>query len=371
MEENYYKLLEDFTLYDKDGKYVPQRAVKAVFPTNDSAFGSMKSLIESGLQEDAVIEGKRDKSLSAIVDEIQENLPKTEAEIEETQVEQADHDLEQYSSHETDLDMETNAGYYGGKKETKQGVNGNETRKETREAFIGRAGETSLEVRERGSLAFGYRRYSGKFSQNIQTAGKELKNLGIPFVVFEHFEGNKDGTTTIFSNDALAIPGLAIFIHKDATLDAGELVGHEGYHYLRGSADRINYKEVVAANIDFSSKAIIDYQQKYVGDSYFSEDVVIGSKEWDALMEELYAYITGHIHADDPKGEVHKFLRDYDAAKSALDDLLEKQANQKDQQFSTHETEYSNRDLLANAFEGITKSQHLPSDGNGRADTCR
>ena len=104
MEENYYKLLEDFTLYDKDGNYVPQRAVKATFPTEGSAFGSMKSLIEAGLQEDAVIEGKRDKSLSAIVDEIQENLPKTEAEIEETQVEQADRDLEQYSSQETDAD---------------------------------------------------------------------------------------------------------------------------------------------------------------------------------------------------------------------------------------------------------------------------
>ena len=101
MEENYYKLLEDFTLYDKDGNYVPQREVRAVFPKADSAFGTMKDLIQEGLQEDAVVEGKRDKSLSAIVDEIQETLPKTEAEIEETQVAQADRDLEaefKYSS---------------------------------------------------------------------------------------------------------------------------------------------------------------------------------------------------------------------------------------------------------------------------------
>lgn len=94
MEENYYKLLEDFTLYDKDGNYVPQREVRAVFPKEGSAFGSMKSLIEAGLQEDAVIEGKRDSSLSSIVDEIQRTLPKTEAEISEDQVEQADRDLE-------------------------------------------------------------------------------------------------------------------------------------------------------------------------------------------------------------------------------------------------------------------------------------
>ena len=120
MEDNYYKLLEDFTLYDKDGNYVPQREVRAVFPTNDSAFGSMKSLIETGLQEDAVIEGKRDKNLSAIVDEIQNTLPKTEAEIEETQVEQADRDLEadvQRSSHETDIDTIAKADYDGVEKE--------------------------------------------------------------------------------------------------------------------------------------------------------------------------------------------------------------------------------------------------------------
>ena len=115
MEDNYYKLLEDFTLYDKDGNYVPQREVRAVFPTEDSAFGSMKSLIKEGLQEDAVIEGKRDKMLPEIVDEIQKSLPKTEAEIDETQqVEQADRDLEtveMQSSQETDVDTNADTDY--------------------------------------------------------------------------------------------------------------------------------------------------------------------------------------------------------------------------------------------------------------------
>lgn len=97
-EDNYYKLLEDFTLYDNAGSFVPQRAVKAVFPAAESAFGSMKELIEAGLQEDAVIEGKRDKTLSAIVDEIEQTLPKTEAEIPETEVKQADRDIEAIDS---------------------------------------------------------------------------------------------------------------------------------------------------------------------------------------------------------------------------------------------------------------------------------
>lgn len=91
---NYYKLIEDFTLYDKDGSYVPQREVRAVFPKETDAFGSMKQLIAEGLEEDAIVEGKRDANLSAIVDEIQKSIPRTEAEISEEQVEQADRDLE-------------------------------------------------------------------------------------------------------------------------------------------------------------------------------------------------------------------------------------------------------------------------------------
>ena len=101
---NYYKLIEDFTLFDKDGRYVPQHEVRAVFPKTDSAFGSMKKLIEEGLQEDAIVEGKRDARLNAIVDEIQATLPKTEAEIEETQVEQADRDLEALKLSDRDSD---------------------------------------------------------------------------------------------------------------------------------------------------------------------------------------------------------------------------------------------------------------------------
>ncbi len=91
---NYYKLLVDFTVYDKSGNYVPQRAVKAVFPKGEDAFGSMKELIEEGLEEDAIIEGKRDARLGDIVDEIERTIPKTEAEIAEEEVPQAETDVE-------------------------------------------------------------------------------------------------------------------------------------------------------------------------------------------------------------------------------------------------------------------------------------
>ena len=94
-EENYYKLLIDFTVYDESGAYVPQREVRAVFPKKGDAFGSMKDLIASGLEEDAVVQGARDMKISEIVDEIQRSIPRSEAEIsDDEQVEQADRDLE-------------------------------------------------------------------------------------------------------------------------------------------------------------------------------------------------------------------------------------------------------------------------------------
>ena len=209
--------------------------------------------------------------------------------------------------------------------EVTQEVNSNERREETREAFLRRAGKALPEVAERGALAFGYRHYYSQLSPEIQAAKEGLTKLGIPVVVFEHMEGNKNGVTTIYQNDAMAIPGVAVFIHKDATVDAMEIVGHEGYHYLRGSANRDSYNEVLAANIDFASEAFTSYQQKYVEDIYFDEDVEIGSEEWALLMEEVFAYITGDIHSGDPKGEVHAFLRDYDAVKAAWDNLIAQQ----------------------------------------------
>ena len=73
MDENYYKLLEDFTTI-VDGEYHAQEAVKMVFPDESSAFGSIASLIEEGLDEDAVLEGRRTENVGGICDEIEREL---------------------------------------------------------------------------------------------------------------------------------------------------------------------------------------------------------------------------------------------------------------------------------------------------------
>ena len=69
VDPNYYKLIEDFSVYDGD-TYTPQQAVTMTFPTEDSAFGSMADLIKQGLEEDAILEGKRSEEVGPIVDEI-------------------------------------------------------------------------------------------------------------------------------------------------------------------------------------------------------------------------------------------------------------------------------------------------------------
>lgn len=73
MDENYYKLLEDFTTL-VDGEYHAQEAVKMVFPDENSAFGSIADLIREGLEEDAVVEGMRSEHLGEICDRIEREL---------------------------------------------------------------------------------------------------------------------------------------------------------------------------------------------------------------------------------------------------------------------------------------------------------
>ena len=68
----YYKLLEDFALYDNDGNFKPQLDVQMKFPTDKSEFGSMKGLIQQGLSEDTELEANRSEKISGIVDEIEE-----------------------------------------------------------------------------------------------------------------------------------------------------------------------------------------------------------------------------------------------------------------------------------------------------------
>lgn len=82
---NYYKLLEDFTTIVPDANGVetiyPQGAVSMTFPTEEDAFGSIESLIREGLEEDAILEGRRDENVEKIVDTIEDALGEANAQF--------------------------------------------------------------------------------------------------------------------------------------------------------------------------------------------------------------------------------------------------------------------------------------------------
>ncbi len=124
------------------------------------------------------------------------------------------------------------------------------------------------------------------------------------------------------------------------------------------------------AHIDFASKAFIDYQQKYVGDIYFAEDVEIGSKEWVTLIEEIFAYITGDIHSGDPKGEVRAFLRDYEAVKNAWEELIKDQTPAVQEQSRNYLSEEEDNDLKGiQAGADRTSGEYQPESSKARDST--
>lgn len=68
---NYYKVLNDFTT-EVGGEVKPQQSVKPIFPNEASPFGSMKDLIQQGLEESKVSEGSiaNTKKIDKTVDDI-------------------------------------------------------------------------------------------------------------------------------------------------------------------------------------------------------------------------------------------------------------------------------------------------------------
>jgi hypothetical protein len=336
MEDNYYKLLSDFTLYDKDGNYVPQREVRAVFPKADSAFGSMKSLIEEGLQEDAVVEGKRDKSLSAIVDEIQQTIPRTETEIEETQVEQADRDLEA-DAKLSDRDYQNVVG---------KAVNQFGTTTDFAEAgFILPSGEMLkfTDDRHRGeriydhraiglaygvdvdlSLNHGFNKESGKFLDEF------VENGGIRFDA-----GDPDLNMDIGLQISSTVP-----LTKAQEKTIRDLVewkiAREELFEANMTEENFLYEGPLAIRIDFG------------GNSNYAVGSV-STKDLSAWGKKSLEYEGGQIDANRIIADIRHYYKTGETRKPSLVAQFH---------YSDRDAEsVSNRSLLANAFDGIAKPE--------------
>lgn len=87
---NYYKLLQDFNTIDlATGEYAPQGAVTMTFPTEESAFGNVETLIQQGLQEDAELEEKMEQEIDGIADQVLARLEEISKEPKMSEKQQA------------------------------------------------------------------------------------------------------------------------------------------------------------------------------------------------------------------------------------------------------------------------------------------
>ena len=201
--------------------------------------------------------------------------------------------------------------------------NGYEGKEETREAFYRRAHEKAYTVRERGKIAYGYNPVTVQTGSAGRTE-ENLKKLGIQVIVHDGLEANVNGLTIVIRGEATAVVGDVVYVRNSMETDPLETAGHEAYHFWKQTDARVAYEEVVADNIMFASDAFVQFQQK-IEDVYFGKEVGIEDDGTDKLVEEIFAYITGIIHAGDSDNTVHQFLRDYDAVKAAWDNLVKKQ----------------------------------------------
>ena len=87
---NYYKLLQDFNTIDlATGEYAPQGAVTMTFPTEESAFGNVETLIQQGLREDAELEEKMEQEIDGIADRVLARLEEISKEPKMSEKQQA------------------------------------------------------------------------------------------------------------------------------------------------------------------------------------------------------------------------------------------------------------------------------------------
>ena len=312
---NYYKLIEDFTLYDKDGKYVPQREVRAAFPKEDSAFGSMKDLIKAGLEEDAIIEGKKESNLSSIVDEIQETLPRTEAEIEETQVEQADRDLE-------DLNR------YSFRGTNQDGIEVYETSDEIKKLPYKERQNRFLEI-----MTNEYRGRTAKF----------IRNGYAYYATFEESDISKN----IYGDNRSDKKGWKAKINVGADGNIFELVENSQYD---GSKTEKGKKITAHRGVGHWDYFIKNVQ---IDGAVFDLLANVRKKADGAFVYSIQLNENKKIKASPPLGSL---LRASSGVTNASGDMVS-QPTSEVKKFSDRDTEsVSNRSLLANAFEGVAQN---------------
>ena len=215
-----------------------------------------------------------------------------------------------------------------------------ETRKETRDEFIRAAYEENCTVDERGQIAYAYK-VCRSVTENAQKTKEELGKFGIKGIIHEGLKSNFNSTTTIYNSDASTYPGVCVFIDNEIDRSPVETAGHEAFHYWWSISERNDLVDIIADNINFSSREFIAFENEIEKD-YFDKEVEIDDDSWYGLNEEIYAYIVGHVYSGDVENIVRPFIRDYGEVEAAVDSFFASQQGKDSRELNTLGNEFAN-----------------------------
>ena len=228
----------------------------------------------------------------------------------------------------------------GVKNSLKEAAENGEAREENRQAFLERGNRKGLTVFEGQTAAYGYKAVSGgSVQETARLIQEELTALGVDCAVVEGvIEWNRKGVTRQRANDeAVTVEGKIVLVSNNVDVPAREAAGHEAFHFWKSRSARQSYIEVLEDNILYTNKNFLDYQGK-IADAYFGGEVDLADAQALAgLREELFAYISGHIHDGIYDADLRPMFRDFDAVKAAWGELVQGQAPA----FNDSEVKYS------------------------------
>ena len=186
-------------------------------------------------------------------------------------------------------------------------------------------------------------------------------------------EINFDGYTQVQSvMQTACAKGKLVFIGPEVFGHPMNAAGHEAFHFWRGSNERIRFEEMLRDQIIFTSDAFMRLQQT-VSEDYFGGEVFLSDElQTNNLMEEILAFISGNLHSGEHEAELRSMLRDYDAVKSAWNQLAEYgRSHPAEMPPSIQWGQETGPDLgiLGREIDRLYgKSDTTPSDGLGAAD---
>ena len=123
-------------------------------------------------------------------------------------------------------------------------------------------------------------------------------------------------------SESVTVGGKRILINNNTTVPPRETAGHEAFHYWKNTEARNTYVDVIRDNLDYSSNAFKNYHD-VISNAYFDGFAELTDKvQLQRFEEELFAYISGHIHEGTNDELLRPMFRDYDAVKAAWEKLM-------------------------------------------------